>query len=98
MYIPQMDYAEFRQLVMRAGLTLTEFSDLLSMNRKSITNYAASGVVPMHLAVIATLIGSMADNKLDFRHVLKSMDIRKKKPRGALRRSTTSETNSMDRK
>ncbi len=78
-----MDYTEFRCLLAKAGLTLTAFADLLSMNRKSITNYAAIGAVPTHLAVIAALMSKMVDNGLDFRPVIERVGIRKKKPRGA---------------
>jgi transcriptional regulator with XRE-family HTH domain len=77
-----MNYAEFRRLLARSGLTLTAFADLLGMNRKSITNYAANGVVPVHLAVIAALLSSMDDNGLDFRQVVEGVGIQKKKPRG----------------
>ncbi|MEN6586130.1 MAG: hypothetical protein ABFE02_08840 [Sulfuricella sp.] len=39
--------------------------------------------VPSHLAVIATLMGEMADRKIDFREALSRIDIVPKKPRGA---------------
>lgn len=92
-----MNYTEFRGLLAKAGLTLTAFAELLSMNRKSITNYAANGVVPMHLAVIAALMGAMVDNGLDFRRVVKNMDIQKKKPRGAQRSIVAAPLHQTDR-
>ena len=92
-----MNYAEFRRLLAKAGLTLTAFADLLSMNRKSITNYAANGVVPTHLAVIAALMSNMVDNGLDFRHVVQVMDIQKKKPRGIQRSNVPLHTHQTDR-
>ncbi|MGV2293340.1 XRE family transcriptional regulator [Trinickia sp. YCB016] len=53
------------------------------MNRVSLSNYARRGGVPSHLAVIAALLGEMAERKIDYRVVLQSIDIDRKKPRGA---------------
>ncbi|WDJ98486.1 XRE family transcriptional regulator [Xanthomonas campestris pv. incanae] len=91
-----MDYSEFRKLLARTGLTLSAFAELLKMNRRSITNYAANGTVPDHLAMIAALIGNMADNGLDYRQVLEKVDIKKKKPRGSKRLALAERTNLMD--
>jgi len=52
------------------------------MNPNSVTNYAKSGEVPSHLAVIAALLGEMAERKIDFRTVLSKIEIEHKKPRG----------------
>ncbi|PJL66028.1 hypothetical protein B9Y61_19660 [Stenotrophomonas maltophilia] len=93
-----MEYTEFRKLLARTGLTLTAFAELLKMNRRSITNYAANGAVPDHLALIAALIGNMADNGLDFRQVLESVEIQKKKPRGSNRAITERRSSSNGRK
>lgn len=91
-----MDYSEFRKLLARTGLTLSAFAELLKMNRRSLTNYAANGTVPDHLAMIAALISNMADNGLDFRQVLQNVDIKKKKPRGSKRLALAERTNPMD--
>lgn len=96
MYTRPMDYSEFRKLLARTGLTLSAFAELLKMNRRSITNYAANGTVPDHLAMIAALIGNMADNGLDYRQVLEKVDIKKKKPRGSKRLALAERTNLMD--
>jgi hypothetical protein len=78
-----MTYQEFQRQVGKSGLSLKEFADLIKMNRVSLSNYGKSGQVPSHLAVIAALLGEMADKKIDFRHVLAGIDISAKKPRGA---------------
>ena len=83
MYNTRMDYAHFRRQLARAGLSSTAFADLLGMNPKSISNYAAVGVVPSHLAVIASLMAKMADHELDYRAVLKTVPVGKKMSRGA---------------
>ena len=78
-----MTYEEFQRLLGKAGLNIREFADLVKMNKNSVTNYAKQGVVPSHLAVIAALLGDMAEHHLDFRHTLSQVNIESKKPRGA---------------
>lgn len=78
-----MTYDEFQRQVGKAGLTIREFAGLVKMHRNSVTNYAKQGEVPSHLAVIAALLGAMADKKVDFRFVLDGIEIEPKRPRGA---------------
>lgn len=78
-----MTYIEFQRHVGKAGLTVKAFADLVKMNRVSLSNYAKMDTVPSHLAVIAALMGEMADKGLNFRDVLSRIDITPKKPRGA---------------
>lgn len=78
-----MNYEEFRRQLGKAGLTAKDFAELVKLNRNSITNYAKTGEVPSHLAVIAALLGEMAEHKIDFRNVLSRIEITPNKPRGA---------------
>ncbi|WP_029969423.1 hypothetical protein [Paraburkholderia graminis] len=78
-----MTYAEFQRHVGKAGLTIKSFAELIRMNRISLSNYAKQGDVPSHLAVIATLLGEMAERGIDYRSVLSRIEIVPKKPRGA---------------
>jgi len=78
-----MTYFEFRDQLKRARLTVREFASLVKMNENSITNYSQKGVVPSHLAVIALLMGEMADHQIEFRDIIDQMEIEQKKPRGA---------------
>src|SRR4051794_6881181 len=78
-----MTYDEFQRHIGKAGLKIHQFADLVKMNRVSISNYGKKGEVPSHLAVIAALLGEMADRKIDYREVLSRIDIVSKKPRGA---------------
>jgi hypothetical protein len=78
-----MTYDEFQRHIGKAGLKLNKFADLVKMNRVSLSNYAKQGHVPSHLAVIAALMGEMAERKIDYRDVLSRIDIVPKKPRGA---------------
>ena len=77
-----MTYSEFQRQIAKAGLTMREFADLIKMNRVSLSNYAKKREVPSHLAVIAVLLGELAERRIDFKSVLGSIDIGPKKPRG----------------
>lgn len=81
--IRAMTYDEFQRHIGKAGLKIHQFADLVKMNRISICNYGKKGEVPSHLAVIAALLGEMADRQIDYRDVLSRIDIVPKKPRGA---------------
>jgi hypothetical protein len=78
-----MTYDEFQRHLGKAGLKIHQFADLVKMNHVSISNYAKKGEVPSHLAVIAALLGEMAERKIDYREVLSRIDITPKKPRGS---------------
>ena len=77
-----MRYEEFQRHVGKAGLSLTEFAKLIRMNRVSLSNLSRREEVPSHLAVIASLLGEMAEHGLDFRATLERLEISPKKARG----------------
>lgn len=77
-----MTYNEFYRQLGKAGLSIIEFAKLIKMNHRSISNYAVSSKVPDHLAIIAALMGEMADSGIDFRKVMRGILIEFKKPRG----------------
>lgn len=81
--IRAMTYEEFQRQIGKAGLTIRQFAELVKMNRISLSNYGKKGEVPSHLAVIAALLGEMAERKIDYLGVLSRIDITPKKPRGA---------------
>ena len=64
-----MTYYEFLRQLGKAGLTVKEFAELIRMNRISINN-SKQGKVPSHLAVIACLMGEMAERGVDYRDAL----------------------------
>jgi hypothetical protein len=77
-------YAEFLAELDRAGLTVRSFAELVGMNPNSITNYAARGEVPQHIALVAVLVAEMAKHGLDYRTAIAKV-APTKKPRGATR-------------
>ena len=78
-----MTYDEFQRLIGKAGLTLREFAALMDMSHVSVSNYRKKGEVPRHLAIIAALLGEMAELGVDYRGLLSRIEIEPKKPRGA---------------
>lgn len=78
-----MTYDEFLRQLGKAGLNIREFAEAVKMNRNSVTNLAKQGEVPSHLAVIATLMGILADHHIQFLDALAQIQIKPKKPRGS---------------
>ncbi len=77
-----MTYIEFRRQLGKAGLTLKQFAALVKLNCNSLANYATHGEVPAHWAIVAVLMGEMAERKIDFKRILETLDISPKKVRG----------------
>lgn len=77
-----MTYTEFQRQIHKAGLSLVQFAELTKMNRTSLSNQKKRGDVPSHWAVIAVLLGEMAERQIDFRGILSKIEIASKKPRG----------------
>ncbi|MDN3431465.1 MULTISPECIES: XRE family transcriptional regulator [unclassified Pseudoalteromonas] len=77
-----MTYVEFIRNLGKAGITAKEFAILLKKNPNSITNNASRGKVPNELGIIAVLIGEMADNKLEYKELIKAMKLSSQKVRG----------------
>lgn len=86
--IPAMTYDEFRRQLGKAGLSVKSFAELIKQKPNSITNYAAQGEVPPHLAIIAALMGDMAESGLDFRATLSRIQFEAAKPRGSAVKGT----------
>lgn len=80
--IPGMNYEEFRRQLGKAGLSVKAFADLIKQTPNSITNYAAQGQVPPHLAIISSLMADMAEAGLSFQTTLGRIEFEAAKPRG----------------
>jgi hypothetical protein len=78
-----MIYDEFKRQLGKAGLSVKSFAELIKQNPNSITNYAAQGEIPPHLAIIAALMAHMADHGLDYRVALSQVHFEASKPRGS---------------
>jgi|SRR5690554_4383826 len=77
-----MTYQEFTRHLGKAGVSAKEFAKLLKKHPNSITNNARSGCIPNELGVIAALIGEMAENEIEFKPVIRKLELIKRKTRG----------------
>lgn len=66
----QMSYEEFQRHIGKAGLNMEKFARLMDMHPASVRNKRVRGV-PHHLAVIAVLIGELAEIGVDYQELLK---------------------------
>lgn len=91
-----MTYDEFRRQLGKAGLTVKDFAGLIKQSPNSISNHSKHGEVPSHLAIIATLMGEMADFNVDFRSALSRIKFEAHKPRGGISKSGFSGVKKID--
>ncbi len=82
----KMLYAEFLALLGKAGLSVRAFAELIGMNPNSISNYARTGELPTHLALIAVLLVGVGELGGDYRQIMSKVEVMPKKPRGGGRR------------
>lgn len=80
-----MKYDEFLSELSNAGLNVRRFAELISMNPNSVSNYAGTGNVPRHLAVIAMLLAELRRQGVDSHHATERVGAICKKPRGIKR-------------
>lgn len=80
-----MLYPEFLRELEKAGLSIRAFAELIGMNPNSVSNYARTGELPTHLAVIVVLLAGIRELGGDFRALVMKVDVSPKRPRGAAR-------------
>jgi hypothetical protein len=85
-YLYRMVYEEFKRQLGNAGISGREFSRLVKLNPNSLTNYAKTGKIPAHWAIIAALMGEMAEQGIDYRSVIEKIEFEPNKVRGAAKK------------
>lgn len=80
-----MLYADFLAELGKAGLSVRSFAELIGMNPNSISNYARTGELPTHLALIAVLVVGVSELGGDYRRIMSKVEVAHKKPRGGAR-------------
>ncbi len=70
-----MLYAEFRRHLGKAGMTINQFAAYLGVRPASVSNYSKSGVVPRNYAIIAILLGDIADRGVNCSELLGSFGV-----------------------
>lgn len=78
-----MIYGEFKRQLGKAGISGREFAKLVKLNPNSLTNYAKTGRIPSHWAIVATLIAEMAEHGMSYQQVIQHIDLEPNKVRGA---------------
>ncbi|MBW9076407.1 XRE family transcriptional regulator [Rhizobium pusense] len=78
-----MTYDDFIIELNKAGLTVRRFAELMSMQPNSVSNNKKKGDVPVHLAVIASLLAEMVSRDIDYAPIFERLEPGRKKPRGA---------------
>ena len=78
-----MTYNDFIGELNKAGLSVKRFGDLMGMQPNSISNNKRRGEVPIHLAMIASLLAEMSARRIDFGPIVARVQPGKKKSRGA---------------
>ncbi len=70
-----MNYKELKRHIGKAGISTKEFAELIKLQPSSITNYSQKEEVPRCMAIVAALMGEMADNHLDFKKTVADLDV-----------------------
>jgi hypothetical protein len=80
--IGAVTYDNFITELNKAGLTVRRFAELMSMQPNSVSNNKKKGDVPVHLAVIASLLAEMVSREIDYAPIFERVEPGRKKPRG----------------
>jgi len=78
-----MSYLDFLAELQKIGLSVRAFARLIGMNPNSLSNYARSGELPCHIALIAVLVVGVAEKGGDYRQIMSKVVLAPKKPRGS---------------
>ena len=81
-----MSYPYFLAELQKLGLSVRAFAGLIGMNPNSLSNYARSGELPTHIALIAVLMAGVAEKGGDYRQIMSKVTLAPKKPRGGAKR------------
>lgn len=76
-------YDDFITELNKAGLTVRRFAELMGMQPNSVSNNKKTGEIPMHLAVIASLLAEFSSRNIDYSPIFERLEPARKKPRGA---------------
>lgn len=76
-------YEDFIMELNKAGLTVRRFANLMGMQPNSVSNNKKTGEIPMHLAVIASLLAELSSRSIDYIPIFDRLEPSRKKPRGA---------------
>lgn len=78
-----MTFIDFKKLLLDADLTIPKFTALIKVSEKNIQAYKKKEEVPNTIAVCAACFAQMNKEGIDFRSLIKDLDLKKKEKKGA---------------
>lgn len=78
-----LKYDDFIGELNKAGLTVRRFAELMGMKPNSVSNNKKTGEIPMHLAVIASLLAELSSRNIEYSPIFERLEPGRKRPRGA---------------
>lgn len=78
-----MTFIDFKKLLLDAEITLPKFANLIKVNEKNIQAYKKKGEVPNAIAVIAQCFATMHEQDIDYKELIKTLELEKKEKKGA---------------
>lgn len=83
LFLHSVTYEDFLVELNKAGLSVKRFADLIGMQPNSVSNNKKRGEIPVHLALIATLLAEMSARQINYEPVMARVQPLKKRARGA---------------
>lgn len=78
-----MTFIEFKKLLLDSEITLPKFAELIKVGEKNIQAYKKKGSVPNSIAVVAQCFSTLHANNLDYKSIIKALNLKKKEKKGA---------------
>jgi len=78
-----MTFIDFKKLLLDAEISLPKFSNLIKVSEKNIQSYKKKGEVPNTIAVIAACFAAMHKSNMDYRPLIKELELEAKTKKGA---------------
>lgn len=78
-----MTFIDFKKLLLDAEITLPKFANLIKVNEKNIQAYKKKEEVPNAIAVIAQCFATMHEHNIDYKELIKELELQKKEKKGA---------------
>ncbi|NQY94145.1 MAG: hypothetical protein HRT43_08285 [Campylobacteraceae bacterium] len=78
-----MTFIDFKKLLLDADITLPKFANIIKVSEKNIQAYKKKGEVPNTIAVIAKCFASFHNSEVDYKSLIKELDLVKKEKKGA---------------
>ena len=72
-----MTFKEFKKCLVDADITIPKLAKLIGVSEKNIQSYKKKDKIPNHFAAIAQLIKVLEEEDIDYKAILKSLELKK---------------------